>query len=165
MLDLPSGYAWHSGFESNQENYRKEIFLRVAAYKATHGGQPPPRNSLLWSELARLKDWPRRHFRLFGRLRRDPEDRGWARGRPLRPYLVERSFLADDFTEASVEERLEAWPMVTAYRPEGRVFTGEWFTYTMEVRAESRRQAQRIVDCIFSLPAPQAAGTSEEEAG
>lgn len=165
MLELPSGYAWQSGFESDLENYRKEVFLRVAAYKATHGGQPPPKNSLLWSEQARLRDRRGRRFRLFSRLRRDPDDSGWARMRPLRPYLVERSFLADDFTEASVEERLEAWPMVTAYRPEGRVFTGEWFTYTMEVRAESRRQAGKIVDCIFSLPAPQAAGTSEEEAG
>src|SRR5687768_5295011 len=125
----PSGYAWQAGFEYNPEAYRKEIFLRMAAYRATHGGQLPPRNSLLWTEQARIQERRRLGFRLFGRFRPDRADKAWPRGRPLRAFLVERSFLSDDFTEADVEARLEAWPMVTAYRPEGRVFTGEWFTY------------------------------------
>lgn len=152
-MDSPSGHA-----------YQKEIFLRMAAYRATHGGQLPPRNSLLWSEQARIRERRPLRFRLFERLRPESADPAWIRGRPLRAYLVERGFLSDDFNEADVEARLEAWPMVTAYRPEGRVFTGEWFTYTVEVRAESRRQAGRIVDFIFAVPGPRPAPESDEEA-
>lgn len=69
---------------------------------------------------------------------------------PLVPILVQKSFLTDDFSEGDVIVRLESWPMVTAYRSDGRVLTGEWFTYTMEVRAENRGQAHFIVDSIFA---------------
>lgn len=138
----------------------QEILLRVAAYRATHGGEDPPPNSLLAMEKDRLLSRSRRLFELFRRWRRPPQDYGRPLGRPLRPWLVERSFLTDDFTEEDVIMRLEAWPVVTAYRSEGRVHTGEWFTYTIEVKAESRKQARFIVDCIFAVECPQPAEDS-----
>lgn len=134
----------------------RTLILRLAAYRATHGGQDPPENSALADEKDRLRALLPRRFAFLGRLlrpwRRRPPVR--PRPRPLRPYLVERSFLTDDHSESGVVERLEAWPMVTAYRPEGRVFTGEWFTYTVEVRAESSRQARFLVECIFAAEKP-----------
>jgi hypothetical protein len=80
---------------------------------------------------------------------------------------VVRAFLLDDFTDADVVSRLEAWPMITAYRPEGRCETGEWFAYTIQVKAESLRQARFLVDCIFLMERPDApdspAGAEGEE--
>lgn len=130
----------------------RSLILRLAAYRATHAGRDPPENSALANEKERLRGQLPRRFAFLGRLlrpwRRHPPLR--VRPRPLRPYLVERSFLTDDHSEAEVVKRLEAWPMVTAYRPEGRVFTGEWFSYTVEVRAESARQARFLVECMFA---------------
>lgn len=150
--------AWVPGSGYDGNGYVKELLLLVAAYRATHGGQSPPPDSLLGAEQTRLRRMRRGRFSLLGRLRRGEDEKAWPRGRPLRPFLVERSFLTDDFTETAVEMRLEAWPMITAYRCEGRVFTGEWFTYTMEVKAENRRQAQFLVDCIFSVELPLLGG-------
>ena len=134
----------------------RNLILRLAAYRATHGGREPPENSALAGEKDRLRRLLPRRFGFLGRLlrpwRHRPADP--SRPRPLRPYLVERSFLTDDYTEAEVVKRLEAWPMITAYRPDGRVFTGEWFTYTLEVRAESARQARFLVECMFAAGTP-----------
>lgn len=149
-----------------RENPR-EIILRLAAYRATHGGREPPRNSALARDqdsLLRLLPRPgplERFLRLFTFPRLRPlgaDPAGVPRGRPLRPFLVERAFLTDDWREEEVIRKLEAWPMVTAYRPEGRALTGEWFAYTVEVRAESRRQARLLLDCLLQSPSPAASG-------
>lgn len=137
----------------------RSLILGLAAYRATHGGREPPENSALSGEKDRLRRLLPRRFAFLGRRlrpwrRREAPDRS----KPLRPYLVERSFLTDDHSEAEVAERLEAWPMVTAYRPEGRVFTGEWFTYAIEVRTENARQARFLVECIFAVKPPEKEG-------
>lgn len=150
-MDLRSGGSLIPDRNTDRDEYVKEVLLHVAAYRATHGGESPPRNSLLGSELNRLRARRPKRFRFFRRLQRASQERGWPRGAPLVPILVQRSFLTDDFSEADVIARLESWPMVTAYRSDGRVLTGEWFTYTMEVRAENRGQAHFIVDSIFAL--------------
>lgn len=150
-MDQDGGGSFAQGWNSRSDGYVKEILLRLAAYRVTHGGESPPRNSILWTELNRLRGLRPRRFGLFRRWRKASQEDGWPRGVALTPILVQRSFLVDDFSEADVIQRLESWPMVTAYRRDGRVFTGEWFTYTMEVLAESRRQAHFIVDSIFSL--------------
>lgn len=150
-MDQRGGGSFVPGWNSRSDGYVKEILLRLAAYRVAHGGDSPPRNSLLWSELNRLRSLKPRRFRFFRPWRRASHEGGWPRGAPLVPILVQRSFLTDDFSESDVIQRLESWPMITAYRRDGRVFTGEWFTYTMEVRAECRRQAHFIVDSIFTL--------------
>lgn len=136
------------------------ILLRLAAYRAVHDGREPPPNSALAREKEFLLDiadrpspWGRllRPFRRGGRFR--PGTVAPA-NRPLPAYLVERAFLTDDFTEADVIRRLEAWPMIGAYRFEGRAETGEWFLFTMQVRAENARQASMLVDCIFAVDPP-----------
>lgn len=134
----------------------RTLILRLAAYRATHGGREPPVNSALAGEKDRLRRLLPRRSGFLGRLLRPWRRHSQARPRakPLRPYLVERAFLTDDHSESEVVERLEAWPMVSAYRPEGRVFTGEWFTYTIEVRSESARQARFLVECIFASDTP-----------
>lgn len=134
----------------------RSLILRLASYRATHDGRETPENSALSDEKDRLRGMLPRRFAFLGRLLRPWRRRREARDRvqSLRPYLVERSFLTDDHSEAEVVERLEAWPMVTAYRPEGRVFTGEWFTYTIEVRTESAQRARFLVDCIFAAEKP-----------
>lgn len=150
-MDQRGGGSFVPGWNSRSDEYVREILLRLAAYRVTHGGESPPRNSQLWTELNRLHVLRPRRFRFFHRWIKASDEGGWPRGMPLVPFLVQRSFLTDDFSEADVIQRLESWPMVTAYRSDGRVFTGEWFTYTMEVRAESRRQAHFLVDSIFAL--------------
>lgn len=138
------------------------MLLRLAAYRAVHDGREPPPNSALAREKEYLLDisdrpspWDRmlRSFRRGGRFR---PGRAAPANRPLLAYLVERAFLTDDFSEADVIRRLEAWPMIGAYRFEGRAETGEWFLFTMQVRAENGDQASMLVDCIFAVdPPPQ----------
>ena len=137
------------------------MFLRLAAYRAVHDGREPPPNSALAREKEYLLDisdrpstWTRmlRPFRRGGRFRPGAAPAN----RPLLAYLVERAFLTDDFSEADVIRRLEAWPMIGAYRYEGRAETGEWFLFTMQVHAENGAQASMLVDCIFAVdPPPQ----------
>lgn len=136
------------------------IILRLAAYRAVHDGREPPPNSLLAREKEFLLDipsQPSRWHRLLQAFRRGGRHRPGIAApaqRPLLAYLVERAFLTDDFTEADVIRRLEAWPMIGAYRFEGRADTGEWFLFTMQVLAEDARQASMLVDCIFAADPP-----------
>lgn len=105
---------------------------------------------------------------ILGRLRRRrpfPDGPEWNRIRPLRPFLVERDFLTDDTSEREVNDKLEAWPMVTAYRSEGRIHTGEWFTYTVQIMAETSRQARLFLDCICAVEAPPKAREEAQEEG
>ena len=136
------------GLDGNQV---KEVFLRVAAYRALHDGRNPPMNSLLWRENLRV--WRQNHPSssiLRWLLPVVPETDRWKSG-PLKHFLVERSFLCDDHCPESVENRLEAWPMVAGFGPPKRAETGEWFQYAIEVMADDMAQAEQTVDYIFSL--------------
>jgi hypothetical protein len=140
------------------------MVLRWAAYRVSHGGMDPPPNSRLSLEKEYLlgpSSRPGPWRRLWSMLRGRPPGQLPDRLRLLSDHLVLRAFLLDDFTDADVVSRLEAWPMVTAYRPEGRSWTGEWFAYSIQVRAESPRQARFLIDCIFLAEAPR---REEEEA-
>jgi hypothetical protein len=136
-----------------------EIFLRLAAYRATHRGDLPPINSHLWSEYMRLKaegghgDGPFGPRRRWFHRRHDAE-RERRDARPLAPYKIEKPFLTDDHTPEKVEARLETWPMVSAFGLVDRHPMGEWFIYCIEVLAEDLRQAVQIVECIFAVPCP-----------
>jgi hypothetical protein len=133
-------------------NYDMEIFLRMAAYRATHAGGNPPPNSQLWMEHARI--WEENHrpgrlARLLGRRGgREPE---WRDAPPLERFPVVKPFLRDDYTVEQVAARLESWPMITASRMADRDPLGEWFLFVIEVLADSKRKAEYIVDCIFML--------------
>jgi hypothetical protein len=137
--------------ESWHRRYDMDIFLRMAAYRATHGGRHPPLNSDLWMEHARM--WEERHRptrlgRLLGRRRLEA---GWGEAPPLERYPVVKPFLSDDYTRDQVAARLEAWPMITSMRMVDRDPAGEWFLVMIEVLAENKRQAGQIVECIFLL--------------
>jgi hypothetical protein len=132
-------------------NYDMEIFLRLAAYRATHRGSNPPLNSILWAEYARI--WEERHRptrlgRLLGRRARAAD---WHDARPLERFPVVKPFLRDDYTMEQVVARLDTWPMILGSRILDRDPSGEWFLYIIEVAAESKRKAEQIVECIFML--------------
>ncbi|HKP97900.1 MAG TPA: hypothetical protein VJ385_19345 [Fibrobacteria bacterium] len=133
-------------------NYDMDVFLRRAAYRATHGGANPPLNSQLWTEHVRL--WEDSHrtarvWRWLGRQGgREPE---WRDAPPLERFSVVKPFLRDDYTVDQVMARLETWPMIKESRLADRDPSGEWFLFVIEVLAESRRAAAQIVECIFML--------------
>jgi hypothetical protein len=136
------GLEWNRG---------KEVFLWVAAYRATHAGKNPPLNSELWKENIRV--WKQNHPRFsLARLLglNTPESAYW-KTEPLKRFLVDRIFLIDDHSWDEVENRLDAWPMVSGYGPPKRHTTGEWFQYEIEVLADDLDQARQIIDYIFSL--------------
>ncbi|MDB5103746.1 MAG: hypothetical protein JWP91_1435 [Fibrobacteres bacterium] len=140
-----NGMGGRRGFR----NYDMEIFLRLAAYRAIHGGRNPPLNSTLWMEHALL--WEESHKptplgRLFGRR---PREADWHDARPLDRFPVVKPFLRDDYTVGQVTARLEAWPMIAGSRIVDRDPSGEWFLFIIEVVAESKRKAEQIVECIF----------------
>ncbi|GEM_PF-4671561 len=133
--------------------YGMEIFLRFAAYQTTHSGKNPPPNSFLWNEHARL--WEESHHRsllarLFGRGQAEPE---WHDAIHLERFPFEISFLNDDFSVEDVQERLQAWPMISDFQVAGTNLTGEWFTCRIDVIAQDRNHARKIVECIFLLRA------------
>jgi hypothetical protein len=132
-------------------NYDMEVFLRLAAYRATHGGRHPPPNSTLWMEHTRLWQESQRSTtlgRIFRRRRSEPH---WPVTRPLERFPVVKPFLSDDFTLDQVAARLECWPMITGSRVVDRDPSGEWFLVVIEVLAETKRKAEHIVECIFML--------------
>lgn len=145
--------------ETNPERrHSQEIFLQLAAYRALHHGGLPPLNSELWRECERLKaegtyvGEPRRKpFRLFPWWRKQSM-RHERRLRPLETFKIEMPFLTDDYSPESVEARLAAWPMVSAFGMIDRHPTGEWFVYGIEVKAEDARESLHIMECIFALP-------------
>jgi hypothetical protein len=164
---------WASGDPQGAERRVADlrgIILRLAAYRATHDGSDPPPNSALARERECLVP-PRRPapwrrllrplVRPFARpFARRPARPAATSRRPLGAYVVQRAFLTDDFGELEVARRLEAWPMISAYRAEGRVDTGEWFVFTVLVRASSAREARFLVDCIFASGPPETAAGS-----
>lgn len=133
-------------------NHDMDVFLRLSAYRAIHGGGNPPPNSRLWSEHARI--WEDNHHpsvlsRLLGlRNRRGPV---WSDAPPLERFPVAKPFLRDDFSVEQVMARLGFWPMIKGGRLAERDPSGEWFLFVIEVLAESRATAHRIVECIFML--------------
>lgn len=128
-----------------------EVFLRLAAYRATHGGRHPPPNSTLWMEHTRLWQENLRSSALGRLLQRRRSDPDWLVSRSLERFPVVKPFLSDDFTLDQVAARLGSWPMITGSRVVDRGPTGEWFLVMIEVLADSKRRAEHIVECIFML--------------
>lgn len=128
-----------------------EVFLRFSAYRATHFGKSPPPNSRLWGEHMHL--WEVSHPRSFWSrlLQLRPEEPEWRDSIPMDIFPFEISFLNDDFSIESVQQRLQAWPMITDVRLVENEFAEEWFTCRLEVTAENRLHARKIVECIFLL--------------
>lgn len=128
-----------------------EVFLKIAAYRATHRGRNPPPNSLLWMEHRRL--WKASHrsplwARIFRPHAAEPD---WAAAGPLDRYPMEISFLGEDFSLDDVQARLQAWPMIEGFHLVDSDLAGEWFTCRIDVTAESRYHSRRIVEYIFLL--------------
>lgn len=136
-----------------RREYEMEVFLHMAAYRATHGGRSPPLNSDLWGAHSRLRENGRRISllaRLLKRRARGPW-KEWNHVPKMDRYPVVKPFLSDDFTLDQVAARLQAWPMIGSSRLLDRDPAGEWFLCLIEVQAENRRKAAQIVDCIFDL--------------
>lgn len=135
-------------------NYDIGVFLRMASYRATHGGANPPINSRLWMEHARLWEEshrPTRLGRLLGRGRHGQRHADWGDAPPLERFPVMKPFLRDDYTADQVTARLEAWPMIMGTRMADRDPSGEWFLFLIEVLAANKRSAEYIVEYIFML--------------